>query len=123
MRDMHDSDPALELSQPVLEAVRAAISTRAADQLRSWARRDPVAFSECLAELDEAESIVVTELLGDELTADVVSELDPEEAGEVLERLAPADAADVLEEMAPDDAADVVGELDAAEAESVLGQM
>jgi magnesium transporter len=74
-----------------------------------------------LSELDEDETVIATELLGDELTADVVTELDPGEAAEVLERLDPRDAADVLEEMAPDDAADVAEELD--EAESVLGEM
>src|SRR5262245_14462658 len=123
MPEMQDAQTRLDRTQLSLDAVRAAIATRDAEPLRSWARRDPAAFSECLAELDDDESVVVNELLGDELTADVVSELYPEEAADVLERLAPADAADVLEEMAPDDAADVVGELDAVEAESVLGQM
>src|SRR5919108_5394105 len=93
MQEMQDSESLLDLSQPTLDAVRAAISARAADRLRSWARRDPIAFSECLAELDEDESVVVNELLGDELTAEVVSELYPEEAAEVLERLPPARAA------------------------------
>src|SRR5919198_6407630 len=99
---MHDTP---DLSAPTTESIRAAIAARAADRLKGWARRAPAAFSESLAELDEDESVVVNELLGDELTAEVVSELYPEEAAEVLERLAPADAADVLEEMAPDDAA------------------
>src|SRR5262249_32202752 len=62
-------------------------------------------------------------LLGHELTADIVTELYPEEAADVLERLHPADAADVLEEMAPDDAADVVEELEEPAAEIVLGEM
>jgi magnesium transporter len=122
---MHEqtNEPLAELAPLSLDDVRAALGARDADRLRLWARRDPAGFSECLSALDEDESVVATELLGDELTADVVSELYPEEAAEVLERLAPADAADVLEEMAPDDAADVVGELDAAEAETVLGEM
>src|SRR5918912_1186121 len=123
MQEMHDPETRLDAGEPSLDSIRAAIAARDAEQLRSWARRDPAPFSECLAQLDEDESVVVNELLGDELTADVVSELYPGEAAEVLERLAPADAADVLEEMAPDDAADVVAELDAADAESVLGQM
>jgi magnesium transporter len=123
MQEMQEQEPVLEIGPPDLDAVRAALGARDAELLRAWARRDPAGLSESLASLDEDESVVVTELLGDELTADVVSELYPEEAAEVLERLAPADAADVLEEMAPDDAADVVAELDAAEAESVLGEM
>lgn len=94
---------------------------RDAAVLRAWASQHPIALSQALSELDENETVVATELLGDELTADVVTELDPGEAAEVLERLDPADAADVLEEMAPDDAADVAEELD--EAESVLGEM
>src|SRR5207253_6955407 len=108
---------------PERDDVRAALAARDAERLRGWARRQPIALSEVLAELDEDESIVATELLGDELTAEVVSELDPGEAADVLERLDPADAADVLEEMAPDDAADVVEEMDEAEAEEVLGEM
>jgi len=101
--------------------VRTALAMRDAAVLRAWASQHPIALSQALSELDENETVVATELLGDELTADVVTELDPGEAAEVLERLDPADAADVLEEMAPDDAADVAEELD--EAESVLGEM
>ncbi len=101
--------------------MRTALATRDAAVLRAWASQHPIALSQALSELDENETVVATELLGDELTADVVTELDPGEAAEVLERLDPADAADVLEEMAPDDAADVAEELD--EAESVLGEM
>jgi magnesium transporter len=103
--------------------VRAALDTRDARALRRWATSDALALADALAELDEPETVAATQLLGDELTAEVVTELDPGEAAEVLERLDPADAADVLEEMAPDDAADVVEELDDAEAESVLGEM
>lgn len=101
--------------------MRTALAMRDAAVLRAWASQHPIALSQALSELDENETVVATELLGDELTADVVTELDPGEAAEVLERLDPADAADVLEEMAPDDAADVAEELD--EAESVLGEM
>jgi magnesium transporter len=117
----HESPPEAEI--PDLAGVRAALVARDAERLRTWARREPAALSEYLSELSEDESVVANELLGDELTADVVSELYPEDAAEVLERLAPADAADVLEEMAPDDAADVVEEMDEAEAESVLHEM
>jgi magnesium transporter len=120
---MQEHDQPVEVAAPERDDVRAAVAARDGERLREWARREPIALSEILSELDEEESITATELLGDELTAEVVSELDPGEAADVLERLDPADAADVLEEMAPDDAADVVEEMDEAEAESVLHEM
>lgn len=113
----------LEPAPPELEEVRAALAERAGARLREWARREPIALAEAVAALDNAEQVAVADLLGDELTAEVVSELDPGEAADVLEHLMPADAADVLEEMSPDDAADVVAELEEAEAETVLGEM
>jgi magnesium transporter len=117
----------VDLAPPDADALRAALERRDAEMLRAWAEREPVALAELLADLlgrrDEAETAVAAELLGDELTAEVVAEMDPVDAADLLERLDPADAADVLEEMAPDDAADVFEELEEAEAEEVLGAM
>jgi magnesium transporter len=112
---------------PDAEAVRAALERRDAELLREWAAHEPLVLADLLAELlgrrDQAETAVAAELLGDELTAEVVAEMDPVDAADLLERLDPADAADVLEEMAPDDAADVFEELGDEEAEEVLGAM
>jgi magnesium transporter len=122
-----DPQTPIEHAPPDAEAVRAALEQRDAEKLRAWAEHEPVALAELLAELlgrrDEGETAVAAELLGDELTAEVVAEMDPVDAADLLERLDPADAADVLEEMAPDDAADVFEELEEAEAEEVLGAM
>ncbi|HEY3109432.1 MAG TPA: magnesium transporter [Chloroflexota bacterium] len=124
---MTEPQTTVDLAPPDAEAVRAALERRDAEMLRAWAQDEPVALADLLAELlgrrDEAETAVAAELLGDELTADVVAEMDPVDAADLLERLDPADAADVLEEMAPDDAADVFEELEDAEAEEVLGAM
>jgi magnesium transporter len=124
---MADSESAVELVQPSAQSVRAALEQRDAARLRDWAEHEPAALADLLVDLlgrrDEAETAVAAELLGDELTAEVVAELDPGEAADILERLDPADAADVLEEMSPDDAADVVEEFDRADAEEVLGEM
>jgi magnesium transporter len=124
---MADRESAVDLAPPSAEAVRAALERRDAARLRAWAEDEPAALADLLVDLlgrhDEAETAVAAELLGDELTAEVVAELDPGEAADILERLDPADAADVLEEMSPDDAADVVDELDRADADEVLGEM
>src|SRR5688572_28056738 len=121
---MADSESAVELAQPSAQSVRAALEQRDAARLRDWAEHEPAALADLLVDLlgrrAEAETAVAAELLGDELTAEVVAELDPGEAADILERLDPAD---VLEEMSPDDAADVVEEFDRADAEEVLGEM
>ena len=124
---MAEPESAVELAPPSADAVRAALESRDAGRLREWAEHEPGALADLLVDLlgrrDEAETAVAAERLGDELTADVVAELDPGEAADILERLDPADAADVLEEMSPDDAADVVEELDQEDADEVLGEM
>jgi magnesium transporter len=124
---MAESEGTIQLAQPDAQSVRAALEQRDAARLRDWAEHEPAALADLLVDLlgrrDEAETAVAAELLGDELTAEVVAELDPGEAAEILERLDPADAADVLEEMSPDDAADVVEEFDRADADEVLGEM
>jgi magnesium transporter len=124
---MGEPESAVELAPPSAEAVRAALERRDAERLRDWAEHEPAALADLLVDLlgrrEDAETAVAAELLGDELTAEVVAELDPGEAAELLERLDPADAADVLEEMSPDDAADVVEELDRDDADEVLGEM
>ncbi|HEV8638457.1 MAG TPA: magnesium transporter [Chloroflexota bacterium] len=111
------------LAPPDRASVRAALERRDAGQLRFWAEHRLIELADLLAALDEGQTATAAELLGDELTAEVVAELDPGEAADVLERLDPADAADVLEEMAPDDAADVVEELGESEAADVLAAM
>jgi len=125
-RAVSDDTVAL-LTTPNSAAVRAALAARDGALLRGWAEAMPVELAEVvvdlLQELEDDETVVLAELLGDELTAGVVTELWPSEAADILERLNPADAADVLEEMAPDDAADVVEELPASDAADVLGAM
>jgi magnesium transporter len=115
--------PAPTLDPPDRASVREALERRDAAQLRFWAEHRLIELADLVAALDEGQTATAAELLGDELTAEVVTELDPGEAADVLERLDPADAADVLEEMAPDDAADVVEELGESEAADVLAAM
>ncbi|TAK24159.1 MAG: magnesium transporter [Chloroflexota bacterium] len=119
---MSDADATLKTKLDG-DAVRAALERRDAATLRRWAEDDAVELANIVSDLPETETIAIADLLGDALTAEVVTELAPSEAADLLERLDPADAADVLEEMAPDDAADVVEEIERDEVEGVLDAM
>ncbi len=90
-----------------------------------WAHQFEAAdLADVLAALEEDERVAVVQALPPELASHALAEL-PEDAhaGETLVALGPARAAEIVEELEDDDAADLLGELPAEEQERILREV
>ncbi len=85
---------------------------------------DPADLADVLASLDEAQRVVAVQALPPELASQALAEL-PEEAhpGDTLAALDPEKAAEIVEELEDDDAADILGELDPEKQEQILSTL
>jgi magnesium transporter len=88
------------------------IPEKSAEKIQSLCEdAHPADLAQVLRELDEEEALYVFSCLNDEQAAEVLAEAD-EELSELLTGEIPLeDLSDILEEMEPDDAADVVGDM------------
>lgn len=68
-------------------------------------------IAEILGELDLDQAIYIIKLLGSDKTAEVLMELDEDDREKILENLTPKEIANEIEEMDTDDAADIISEL------------
>ncbi|HET8809687.1 MAG TPA: magnesium transporter [Flavobacteriaceae bacterium] len=68
-------------------------------------------IAEILGELDLDEATYIIKLLGSDKTAEVLMELDETDREKILDNLTPKEIANEIEEMDTDDAADIVAEL------------
>lgn len=68
-------------------------------------------IAEILGELDLDEATYIIKLLGSDKTAEVLMELDENDREKILDNLTPKEIANEIEEMDTDDAADIVAEL------------
>jgi len=73
--------------------------------------------------MDDATFTQVLTVVGHQHLADLLAELEPEDAARHLDRLNIAQAADLTERMDPDDAADVIFEMKPASARQILAEM
>jgi Mg2+ transporter MgtE len=83
----------------------------------------PADIADILEQLDIEEAGAVLERLDDETAADTLNEVEYPRQSELLEELGPERASDLLERLAPDDAADILADIPAAEAERLLNLM
>jgi magnesium transporter len=68
--------------------------------------------ADILHELDTDEATYIVKLLDSEVTSEVLIELDDDYRERILDNLSPSEIADELDEMDTDDAADIIAELD-----------
>ncbi len=87
------------------------------------AKLHPVDIARLLDELTYVQRSEIVNALDDEVAADTLEEMEPDDAADILEGLNEDRAADILEEMQPDDAADLLGDLDEEKANSLLALM
>jgi magnesium transporter len=80
-------------------------------------------IAEILEELNLEEAIYIIKLLDTETTADVLMELNEEDREKVLNKLSPKEIADELEEMDTDDAADILAEFTLEEQEEIIANI
>lgn len=69
-------------------------------------------IAELLGELDTDEATYIVKLLDSEVTSEILIELDEDLREQILDNLTPSEIAEELEEMDTDDAADIIAELD-----------
>lgn len=83
----------------------------------------PADIADILEQLDAEEAGAMLERLDTERAADILNELEYPLQSEILSELDPERASDLLEALAPDDAADILAELPHEEAERLLNLM
>jgi len=83
----------------------------------------PADIADILEQLDLEEAGAMLDRLDSETAADTLSEVEYPLQSELLTELGPERASDLLERLAPDDAADILADIPAAEAERLLSLM
>ncbi|HET8913308.1 MAG TPA: magnesium transporter [Ktedonobacteraceae bacterium] len=83
----------------------------------------PADIADILEQLDVEEAEAVLSRLDDETAADALNEVETQLQSELLSELSPERASDLLEHLNPDDAADMLADIPAEEAERLLDLM
>lgn len=101
-----------QLTDELLEQVELLIETRSDKELKKLLDDFHYAdIAEILDELDLDEAMYVIKLLDSETTSDVLMELDEDNREKVLQNLSAKEIAEEIEELDTDDAADILAEL------------
>ena len=83
----------------------------------------PADIADILEQLNVEEAGAVLETMDTETAADILNEVETSRQSEILSELDPERASDLLERLAPDDAADILSEIPQEEAERLLALM
>lgn len=83
----------------------------------------PADIAEILNELDLEQALIVFRALDDECAADALTMMDEDDREEFLENLTAKEIADQVGHMDTDDAADIIGELDLEQQQEVFGEI
>lgn len=110
-----------EFSKEYIESLNALIDAKDSEQVKQQlVDLHPADIAELLSDLDVDEALFVYNLLDDVTAADVLVELDEDLRHDLLEKMSTEDIADALEQMDADDAVDVIQELDKEDREEVI---
>ncbi len=83
----------------------------------------PADIADILEQLDVEEAGAMLDSMDTETAADILNEVETSRQSEILSELDPERASDLLERLAPDDAADILSEIPQEEAERLLSLM
>jgi magnesium transporter len=101
-----------QLTEELVEKVEILIELKNDKELRKLLNEFHYAdIAEILDELDLDEAIYIIKLLDSETTSDILMELDEDNREKVLRNLSAKEIADEIEELDTDDAADIIAEL------------
>jgi magnesium transporter len=115
---------AFEVTKDFLEQIRLAVEQQDRDFVStSLADLHPADIAEIIDELDAQEAKFVFSLLDDEQGADVLMELEDDVRERFLKILSSKEIAEQLEQLDSDDAADILGELSEEIKEEVISQI
>ena len=113
-----------QLSDELIEQVELLVEQQKDKELqRLFSEIHYADIAEILDELDLEEAMYVIKLLDSETTSDVLMELDEDNREKVLKNLSAKEIAEEVEELDSDDAADILGELSSRQIQEVISQM
>jgi magnesium transporter len=113
-----------QLTDEFIEQVEQLIANNDGDALASLLEEFHFAdIAELLHELNTEEATYIVKLLDSEVTSEVLIELDDDFRERILDNLTPSEIADELDEMDTDDAADIIAELDDDVQKQVIGHI
>ena len=114
----------LQLTDELLENVQSLISCNDNKQLKELLKEFHYAdIAEILDELNFEEAIYIIKLLDSETTSDVLTELDEDVREKILKNLSAKEIAEEVEELDTDDAADIIAELPEERQEAVISRI
>jgi len=110
-----------EFTEEYIEHLNDLIEQGATEQLGTELQdMHPADIAELVSDLDIDEALTVLRMLDDETAADVLIELDEDQRHDLLERMPNETIAKQLEQMDANDAVDVIQELDKEDREDVI---
>jgi magnesium transporter len=113
-----------QISEELIEEVTHLIDSKHdADTLELLSDYHHADIAEILEELNLEQATYVIKLLDSELTSDVLMELDEDDREKILENLSAKEIAEEIEELDTDDAADIISELSEERQESVIAHI
>lgn len=118
----------VSVAEPALAGAGASVGTMVSQvQLNvshtKLAELRPADIADILEQLDVDEAGAMLNRLDMEMAADTLNELEAPRQSKLLSELNPERASDLLERLAPDDAADILSEMSPVEAERLLNLM
>ena len=113
-----------ELSQELIEKVADLIASQSDKEIQNLLSEFHYAdIAEILDEVNLEQALYVIKLLDSETTADVLMELDEDDREKVLKNLSAKEIAEEIEELDTDDAADIIAELPEERQQNVISQI
>jgi len=113
-----------ELSNELIEKVEHLIASQSDKELQNLLNEFHYAdIAEILEEVNLEQALYVIKLLDSETTADVLMELDEDDREKVLKNLSAKEIAEEIEELDTDDAADIIAELPAERQQNVISHI
>ena len=108
----------------VLARVRAALEDGNVDEaITALSTLHPADRAEAFSDLPQGDQDEILPRLDSQAAADLLEELEDEEAAEAAAQMSTETLADVLDQMEPDEAADILGDLPRERAEDAMRQM
>ena len=113
-----------QLTEELVEQVEQLIEAQNNKELKKLLEDFHYAdIAEILDELDLEEAMFVIKLLDSETTADILMEMDEDNREKVLKNLSAKEIAEEIEELDTDDAADIISELSEERQQAVIAQI
>jgi magnesium transporter len=113
-----------QLTEELIEKVEILIELKNDKELRKLLNEFHYAdIAEILDELDLDDAIYVIKLLDSETTSDILMELDEDNREKILQNLSAKEIAEEIEELDTDDAADIIAELPHARRREVISNI